>query len=398
MSNALIESNVHIILLIVDEVGHLLRADDPATLKQLIEKVQHTNENDSANNKDDSYRKFMLQNIYDLKNNKKKNEKVLERTNRLRKWVKHLQSGEGSVLSPFDIGWNDLLEAETKGRWWIVGGVWTGQRDKLAAAKTGSDRDKSNSNVQVKARGGVGNVLSHASSKLLDLARKQRMNTDIRRAIFCIIMDSNDYVDAFERLLSLNLNDRQERDIVHVIIRCCGSSKVYNPYFAHLSQRVCDYHHRFKFTFQLAYWDVFKQMEEMKETKLINLAKLLSHLILKFSLSMSVFKVVDFSFKQNGNKGICFFNAFFHTLLLHDDLRVVMKAFSRLGGSNDFLATSDGIQLFFHHHLLKRHSSQDINVSLLLNKRIKKVQRLLDFIATQKSRQKTGQDEDMEMM
>lgn len=39
------------------------------------------------------------------------------------------------------------------------------------------------------------------SSKVLDLARKQRMNTDIRRNIFCVIMTSEDYLDAFEKLI-----------------------------------------------------------------------------------------------------------------------------------------------------------------------------------------------------
>ncbi len=36
---------------------------------------------------------------------------------------------------------------------------------------------------------------------MLDLARKQRMNTDIRRNIFCVLMSSEDYLDAFEKLL-----------------------------------------------------------------------------------------------------------------------------------------------------------------------------------------------------
>lgn len=39
------------------------------------------------------------------------------------------------------------------------------------------------------------------SAKVLDLARKQRMNTEIRRNIFCVIMTSEDYLDAFEKLL-----------------------------------------------------------------------------------------------------------------------------------------------------------------------------------------------------
>lgn len=42
---------------------------------------------------------------------------------------------------------------------------------------------------------------SQVSAKILELARKQRMNTDIRRNIFCTIMTSEDFLDAFEKLL-----------------------------------------------------------------------------------------------------------------------------------------------------------------------------------------------------
>lgn len=43
--------------------------------------------------------------------------------------------------------------------------------------------------------------LSQFSAKVLELARKQRMNTEVRRNIFCVIMTSEDFLDAFEKLL-----------------------------------------------------------------------------------------------------------------------------------------------------------------------------------------------------
>jgi hypothetical protein len=44
---------------------------------------------------------------------------------------------------------------------------------------------------------------------MLQLAAAQRMNTDSRRAIFCIIMSGEDYIDAFEKLLRLELPGKQ---------------------------------------------------------------------------------------------------------------------------------------------------------------------------------------------
>lgn len=47
------------------------------------------------------------------------------------------------------------------------------------------------------------------AQKMLQLAAAQRMNTDTRRAIFCIIMSGEDYIDAFEKLLRLDLPGKQ---------------------------------------------------------------------------------------------------------------------------------------------------------------------------------------------
>ncbi|MCI50136.1 nucleolar MIF4G domain protein, partial [Trifolium medium] len=53
---------------------------------------------------------------------------------------------------------------------------------------------------------------------MLQLAAAQRMNTDSRRAIFCIIMSGEDYIDAFEKLLRLELPGKQDRDIMRVLV------------------------------------------------------------------------------------------------------------------------------------------------------------------------------------
>lgn len=63
--------------------------------------------------------------------------------------------------------------AEERGRWWIVGSAWTGD-----ALQPTTNHQKS---LPVTA----GNDFSKA---VLELAHKQRMNTDTRRNIFCILM------------------------------------------------------------------------------------------------------------------------------------------------------------------------------------------------------------------
>lgn len=67
----------------------------------------------------------------------------------------------------------DLHSAESKGKWWLVGAAWGGDplADRQEAAST-KKKVESTENV------------------LLNLAKKQGMNTDIRRSIFVVLMSS----------------------------------------------------------------------------------------------------------------------------------------------------------------------------------------------------------------
>lgn len=63
-----------------------------------------------------------------------------------------------------------LILAVERGRWWIVGSAWTGTDDNKQEKHTSTDTGPT------------------FSQKLLELARKQRMNTDTRRNVFCSLM------------------------------------------------------------------------------------------------------------------------------------------------------------------------------------------------------------------
>ena len=86
--------------------------------------------------------------------------------------------------------WSKLLDPDKKGQWWLSGDV---------ASSTG--------NVEEVANRIDKDV--HETQRMLQLAAAQKMNTDARRAIFCIIMSGEDYLDAFEKLLRLELPGKQ---------------------------------------------------------------------------------------------------------------------------------------------------------------------------------------------
>jgi len=76
------------------------------------------------------------------------------------------------------------------------------------------------------------------------------------------LMSSDDYVDACERLSQLNLTEVQQREIVRVILHCCGNEKSYNPYYALICQHFCRLSHSYKITLQFCLWDFLRDMGE----------------------------------------------------------------------------------------------------------------------------------------
>jgi len=52
-------------------------------------------------------------------------------------------------------------------------------------------------------------------------------------------------MDAFEKLLKLGLNTKQEREIITVAVECCANETVYNAYYTHLLNKFISYHRRF---------------------------------------------------------------------------------------------------------------------------------------------------------
>ena len=274
---------------------------------------------------------YMLSAMMDLKNNKRRAQDVAfsEKTSKLRKSIGHIKSKVATTNGKANdnslrITLKDVLEAETKGRWWRVGASWAGNQFKY---QEGQDSAKDDSDVKAKKK-----ASSETDERLLKLASKYRMNSDIRRSIFCIIMGAADCDDAFEKIVRAGvLKNRNERDTVRVLMECCGNEKNYNKFYEHLANRICEYQSRCRFTFQLAFWDIFKQLDEMKLRKAANLAKLLFALVAQHRvLKLNVLKAIDMTTPEElSESSTIFLTIFFSNMMEYfDDENAVADFFA----------------------------------------------------------------------
>ncbi|KAF9451893.1 hypothetical protein P691DRAFT_772745 [Macrolepiota fuliginosa MF-IS2] len=327
LQDDLTEFDVELLLKLMRNSGQQLRHDDPSALRDIIDLVQN-----KVSRKDEkllsSRTRFMLETLVNLKNNKLKRNVTQnqggEAVERMKKFLVSL-SKKKHVLAhdALRVSLEDLHSAESKGKWWLVGAAWGG--NPLV------DAQESMVNVQVNGQMAATN---DPTSDLLKLARKQGMNTDIRRSIFVVLMSSDDYVDACERLSQLNLTEVQQREIVRVLLHCCGNEKTYNPYYALVCQQLCRQSHSYKITLQFCLWDFLRDMGEttvggaevvknaqdddtgfdlkkISSSRMKNVAKAYAWWLAKDVVNLSILKAVDFTILKPQSR------QFLQELILH---------------------------------------------------------------------------------
>lgn len=276
-----------------------MRQDDPSALKEIILLVQSSVAGIGEGNL--SVRtKFMVETITNLKNNRMKtgvaaSELMAEHTVRMKKALGSLNTRNIKASEPLRIGLRDIRESDNRGKWWLIGASYKDTADDVRQA------------LPEGVLPGVGDSIlaQDAGDNLLQIAREQRMNTDVRRSIFVGIISAADYNDAFQRLMKLRLKKAQELEIPKVIIHCAAAETAYNPYYTLLARRVCS-DRKLKKAFQFSLWDLFKRMgdgvdedadegenddEKLGMRSTVNLARMFGTLIAEGGMSLNVLKV-----------------------------------------------------------------------------------------------------------
>ena len=300
--NNLSEINTELLLRLVRIAGQQLRQDDPSSLKDIVVQLQRV----VAQMEEESLSvrtKFMIETMNNLKNNRMKtgiaaSAIASEHTLRMKKILKSLNQRIIRASEPLRLGLKDLQDKDKRGKWWLIGASYR--------IDTGDD------NFQKQPSPVSGNDWADASGRndvagdLEQLAKEQRMNTDVRRSIFIAIMSSSDSNDAYVRLLKLGLKKNQELEIPKVLVHCAGAEKVYNPFYTFLSRRVCR-DKKLRMALQFSLWDLFKRMGEAEDDaegdeddgadgklelrSIVNLARMFGVLIAEDGLSVGVLKV-----------------------------------------------------------------------------------------------------------
>lgn len=298
------EFTTELLLRVISISGPLIRSDDASALKEIISKLLHN----VKEIKIQSPRlKFLLDTVTDLKNNRLKPSLLAASYHPLKKTLQNVLQLSATSSEPLLVSLEDIKNVENKGKWWLVGASWKGNME-IPSEEMESRKISKTAKKRV-----IEDDLLDDLPDWSEIARQQRMNTDVRRAIFISIMSAQDYMDAFGKLEKLNLKKKQGLEIPRVLLHCLSQdsgANGYNPYYALLALKLCENQHSLVKSFQFLFWDIIKAFEDeeeqtifdgddvnmnenMKLRNIANRGKFFGYLIAEGILQLDAFKHVS---------------------------------------------------------------------------------------------------------
>ena len=302
------ELNAELLLRITRISGPGLRQDDPLALKDIVALIGAAVAK-AGKDKISVRTSVMIDSINDLKNNKRSHEGrdgASDYTTQTRKVLGSLNTRKLEATEPLRMGLKDIQESEKKGKWWLVGASWAGRASETKAEQNAGAGQSDSEDDDTFAVG------DENAPNLVELAREQMMNTDVRRSIFVAIMSANDYEDAFVRLMKLRLNKERQREIPNVVMQCAGAEQQYNPYYTLIAKRLCS-DRKIRWSFQDSLWRLFRRLGEsifgddvededednsVDLRRVVNIAKMIGSLVGHGALSLTILKCLDLHYLQ----------------------------------------------------------------------------------------------------
>eukprot|EP01031_Cornospumella_fuschlensis_P025019 gene25019-30221_t len=344
---------LELVELLLLHAGHSLRQDDLPSLLLAIQRLKAAQaqlQQQEHGALPSSRFLYMLQLLTDLKQGKAKQsmQVVADSVKQHRKAIAaiKLHNQKNGQTNPLRVSLQDLLLAGERGRWWITGASFNNTNDRKGAASAANATASAIDDTTVEktstagSSSSAGKSLQAQAAQALDkLSNKLQLKTSLRKSILSFLLVSRDIHDVFEKICSLSTQNKEDREVVRVLLECCGKEPVYNAFYAELIKMLCESSRQYKMSLTYAFYDVFKLLPEhslAKDTKyLSNLAQLLADLVLAFTLPLAVLRPFDLDSMQEPC-GCVFLSVFFVTLCKANvSQEAFLNVFDRLSTSKD---------------------------------------------------------------
>ena len=355
------EQDVALILALLTAAGFQLRRDNPAAMKDFVVAVHARAAEAGTAGAMSARAQVLLGLVLDIKNNRRRagRGQPAPPAALAPAPLKFLKDAGVDAVQLRSLPWAKLLAGEQRGMWWLPAAGDAAALPPLAgagAALAGGDDLEvggggGGSGPGLGLGSGSGPGPGEEGGQLLRLAAAQRMSTGARRAVFCVVLGSQDCGDALERLLRLPLKGEGQRELVRVTAECCLQERLWNPYYGHLLARLAGAARAHRVTLQFCLWDHFKAAGGEDVRRLANLARLTAELVASGALAPTVLRAVDFSRAMAPRELLLWRAALTHLLALLPNPEGAAALFGRLAGAPDLAPWRAGLGLWLRTRL-----------------------------------------------
>ncbi|KAH8869342.1 Nucleolar MIF4G domain-containing protein 1 [Schistosoma japonicum] len=321
-------------------VGVNLRKFNLNVCQEIIQQASNELEKHQLQNSEMS---FELEGFIQRLSEKRSLEECVARSLHLSKlmkvWTKGIPISGDMCLS---IGLDDLLNATSTGRWWLIGS---------AVNRTVKSKDEKSK-------------VSVINPEIVAVAETLGLRTTTRQMTFSILVSTPGGPDATASALlkachtSANSPGVQlgagglaarEREMIHIILHCVMSEMPFNRFYPRVLGGILNCHRRFLMMIKCGFWDILNNANLTVEAK-SNAGRALGLLCLVYNFPLTVLKNYNFADNSHGNI------AFLQYTLIELCTGEYQNVLSKLMQLSIYTRLCRNCRIFMHKHLLNTTS------------------------------------------
>lgn len=199
------------------------------------------------------------------------------------------------------------------------------------------------------------------TDKFNSLCKQLKINTDLKKKIFKIIVFAEDFKDSYEKLLKLNLNKEQSREIIKICVLTSVKETEFNKFYYSLISMFIKYNKDYKYTFQYTCWDYIRNFDNLNKNETKNLSLLICHLLKDNLVNFTTLLPLNVTNKDQ-HLFLKEILEFYLNNTEYNNLKILISKLVKNDSHNDFYTRLLG--LLNSEFQFKSLSNQDINSDL----------------------------------
>ena len=151
-----------------------------------------------------------------------------------------------------------------------------------------------------------------ATTVIADMTEQDMIN--LRKTIYLAIMSSANFEECVHKILSLNIRNGQEKEVVNMLIDCAAMEKTSNRFFHLQGERLCRLSRVYRDGFQVAFPEQYESMHRYETGKIRNIAKFFSHLLFTDAIDWMVLSYITLTESETTSSTRIFIKILFQDL------------------------------------------------------------------------------------